>query len=137
MSHRSFSSTLRAFARAAAQAERPRRRAQSQAEAAAKRALRDAERQAKADAKEAAQDHLAEQIEEAEMLSEEVHEREQAVETLLARALTMNPAIDLQARMKTFIPAKFDEQGWPSDPPQKVGGAPAPEGAGRARGGAA
>lgn len=111
---------MRSLARAAAQAERARQRAQNQVGAAARRRLRDAERQARASAKEAAQDYLAAQIEEAETLSREVREREHAVETLLARALTVNPAIDLQARVKTFIPARFDERGWPSDPPQKV-----------------
>lgn len=89
MRHRSFSSAMRSIARAAAQAERARQRAQSQAEAASKRALRDAERQARVDAREATRDHLTAQIGEAEMLSLGVREQEQAIETLLARALTV------------------------------------------------
>lgn len=109
MRRRSFSSTMGSLARAAAQAERARQRA-----------LRDAERQAKADAREAARDHLAAQVEEAGALSREVLAREHAIETLLARALTMNPAIHLQARMKVFVAASFDERSWPSDPPPKV-----------------
>jgi restriction system protein len=111
---------MRSLARAAAQAERASQRARNQAEAAARRALRDAERQAKSSAKEAARDYLAAQVEEAETLSREVHEREQAIETLLAQALAMNPAIDLQKRIKAFVPASFDEQNWPSDLPVKV-----------------
>ncbi len=99
---------MRSFARAAAQAERARQRARDQADAAARRALRDAERQAKADAKEAARDYLAAQIEEAETLSREVREQEQAIGTLLVRALAVSPAIDLQQRIKTFVPARFN-----------------------------
>ena len=119
-------------------------------------------RQARTDEREAARDDVAAQVEEAETLSREVREQEQAAETLLARALTANPAIDLQARMETFLPATFDERDWPFKPPHKIlprtpgifarmvpgasarhrrrvlgSGASAPEGTGRARGGSA
>ena len=109
MRRRSFSSAMRSIGRAAAEAERARQRA-----------LRDAERQAKAAAREAARDRLTAQMEKTESLSSEVREQEHAIETLLARALTVNPAVDLQARMKAFIAAQFNERRWPSDPPLKV-----------------
>ncbi|MGE0419198.1 MAG: restriction endonuclease [Acetobacteraceae bacterium] len=111
---------MRSLARAAAQAERARQRSQNQADAAARRAFRDAARQAAADAKAAAKDYVIAQIEEAETLSREVHARELAIETLLTRALAINPAVDLRMRIKSFVPARFDEHRWPSEPPLKL-----------------
>ncbi|HEY1933118.1 MAG TPA: hypothetical protein VGG99_13980 [Acetobacteraceae bacterium] len=88
------------MARAAALAERARQQARNRQETAGRRELREAERAAKADARDAARDHLAAQMEESETLTREVSDRETAIETLLARALAANPAIDLQAKIK-------------------------------------
>lgn len=120
MRHRSFSSTMRSLARAAAEAERARMRAQAQQDAAARRTLREAERQAKAYARDAARDHVASQLEEAAALSRETSERETAIETLLSGALAENPAVNLEARITTFVPGVFNEKPWPSEPPHKV-----------------
>src|SRR5690348_10928122 len=110
---------MRSLARSAVQAERSR-------QTAAQRALRETERKAKADAKQAAQNYLTSQVEETEALSREVRDREQAIETLLARALNAPPAIDLSTRIKPFNPAKFDESKWPSNRPYKEAFAPLP-----------
>ena len=100
---------MRAMARVAAEAERARQRA-----------LREAERQAKADAREAIRDHFAARIDEAEARSQEVQQREQAIETLLASALTKNPAVNLQKKIKPFVSTRFNESVWPSDEPLKI-----------------
>ena len=92
------------------------------------RGLRDAERQAKADAKEAARLHIASQMEEAEELTIAVRERDEAINSLLARALTANPTIDLKATLKVFQSARFDEPRWNLLPPEESHFAPNPPG---------
>lgn len=120
MSRRSFSSSMRALARAAARAERARQQAQARQEAADRRAARDAQRQAKADAKEASRLYLVAQADEAEALSREIREREQAIDRLLRRALSKNPAIDLNSRLLPFVPGKFDERPWAASGPTQA-----------------
>ena len=128
MRHRTFGASMGAILRAAAQAERARQQAQARQEAATRRAVREAERRTRADAKEAARDHVAAQIEEAEALTQEVRQREKAIETLLTRALAKNPAIDLNEKVKRFEPARFDERRWPLSPPNKATFAAEPQG---------
>lgn len=128
MSRRSFGSTMRMIAREAARAERARQQAQMRQHAANIRGLRDAERQAKADAKEAARLHIASQLEEAEELTIAVRERDEAINSLLARALTANPTIDLKATLKVFQLARFDEPRWNLLPPEESHFAPNPPG---------
>lgn len=104
-----FSSTIRAVARIAAQAQREQQRA-----------LRDATRQAKAEAREAVRDYLTARTDEAEALSQEIQEREQDIETLLANALAANPALDLRSRFQAFVPENFNESKWSLAPPQRM-----------------
>ena len=80
----------------------------------ARRNVREAERQAKTDAKEAARDHLAAQLGEVEALTHEICDREGAIEYLLAHALTRNPMVDLNAKLKTFRRKTFNEAPWTS-----------------------
>ncbi len=117
MRHSSFNAGLRAMARAAAQAERARQRR-----------ARDAERYARQTAKDAARDHLAAQLGEAEALTRELREQEEAIEALLTRALAIDPAIDLTTRIQTFTPAQFDERKWELSPPDRATFVVAPPG---------
>jgi restriction system protein len=117
---------MRMVVREAARAERAQQQAGARLEAAHRRAMREAERQAKADTKEAARLHLASQMEEAELLTREIHEREQAINTVLTRALAKNPAIDLEAMLKTFAPVRFDEKPWMSSAPDRNSFMPPP-----------
>lgn len=120
MSRRSFGSVMRAIAREAAHAERTRQQAVARQQAAHRRALQDTERQAKADGKEAARLHLAAQMEEADALTREVEDCETAIETLLARALARNPAVNLDGLLKIFEPGCFDERPWVSSAPSEA-----------------
>ena len=63
---------------------------------------------------------LAAQMDETEALTREVREREEAIETLLAHALTRDPAIDLNARLKMFDRGRFDDRPWTLPPPDKT-----------------
>ena len=119
MRHRSFSSTMRSLARAAAQAERARQRAEGEALVIATRSAREADRRARAAAKDAERDYIAARMEETEALNLELRAQERAIESLLASALARSPAVDLEKKIKTFNPAVFDESRWPSDPPLK------------------
>ncbi len=126
MAARSFSSSMRAFARAAAQAERARQRDQKQQEVTARRMLRDAERNTRLAAKEAARDYLSAQIEEAEARTREIREQELMMETLLAHSLTLDPTKNtfsnqkISHGIKTFAASAFDELRWPAVEPRKV-----------------
>ncbi len=121
MSRRSFGWRMRAIARYVGRAERARQQEQARLQAANYRALRVAERNAKADAKEAVRLHVAVQMEEAEALTREISDRENAIRTLLTRALAKDPGVDLNAMMTKFEPAKFDEQPWISAAPEPEG----------------
>jgi restriction system protein len=94
----------------------------------AARAARAHERQMKADAQAAARQHVASRIEEADELSQQVQEREQAIERLLARALSKNPAIDLLATQKGFHAKRFDDPKWHGARPDLKAFAPAEPG---------
>ncbi|HEV3078459.1 MAG TPA: restriction endonuclease [Gemmataceae bacterium] len=67
-------------------------------------------------------------MEETEALTREIREREEAIETLLARALRKDPALDLNARLGTFDPASFDERPWSSALPDRAAFLPDPPG---------
>lgn len=95
-------------------------RAAAQAERARQRRARDAERYVRQTAKDAARDHLAAQLGEAEALTRETREREEAIETLLTRALAIDPTIDLGARIQTFTPVQFDAGIWNLSPPDRA-----------------
>lgn len=116
---RSFSATVRAMANAAAQAERARQRARNQMEAAEKRASQNRDRQAAADAKDAARVYLAMRLEEVEALTKDIREREAAIDTVLSRSLDTNPSINLNDRVKAFVPETFNEHHWVIDQPLK------------------
>ena len=118
MRHRSFSTTMRAVVRATAQAKRARERAYAQQIASHRRALRDAEILAKVDAREAAKAHLAGQLDEADVLTKEIREAEQAIEGLLSTALSTRPAVNLEDMLTTFEVSHFDESRWPQIEPE-------------------
>lgn len=95
--------------RAAAQAERDR-----------ERQARNAERYAKQIAKDAVRDHHSAQSAKADALTRETREREESIETLLTRALSVDPAIDLSARIHTFTPIQFDDRKWDLTAPNRA-----------------
>ena len=103
---------MRAAARAAARAERSRQQAHARHAAAQRRAIKAHEAQTKADAREAARLYAVSRAEEAVDLTNEVQERERAIETLLTHALNRDPKIPLRAGVRRFSPAKFDESPW-------------------------
>jgi restriction system protein len=105
MSRRGFGSTMRMIAREAARAERSRQHA-----------------------KEATRLHVTSQMEESEDLTIAVRERDEAISSLLARALTTNPAIDLKATLTVFRAARFDESRWNLLSPEETHFAPEPPG---------
>ncbi len=59
-------------------------------------------------------------MDETDALTREVREREETIEALLAHALTRDPAIDLNARLKAYNHRRFDEGPWTLSPPDKA-----------------
>jgi restriction system protein len=128
MSRRSFGTSIRMIARAAAQAERANQQAQARAASAQIRAINIASRQQKADAKEAARLYITSRTEEADDLNQSIQERETAITSLLTRALSKNPKVYFEATRKSFSAAKFDVALWNSSLPKWTDFQPEPQG---------
>jgi hypothetical protein len=103
MSRRSFTSSMRMIARAAAHAERARQQAEARQRATTARQIRDAERRTKADVKEAARLYVASRMEEIDEMSRELQAREAAITGLLSRALKQSPAVPVSAELEPFV----------------------------------
>jgi restriction system protein len=119
MSRRSFTSSMRIIARAAAQAERARQQAEARQRAATARQIRDAERRTKADAKEAARLYIASRMEEVDDMNRDLQAREAAITGLLIRALKQSPAVPVSAIPEPFVAGKFDDAPWQASPPKR------------------
>jgi restriction system protein len=117
MSRRSFGTSMRMIARAAAQADRAHQQSQSRQHSAHIRELRNAERQAKADVKETARLYLESRVEEAEESTREIQAREAAIDGVLSQALAQNPAINLRGTLKSFAALRFNDSQWTSSQP--------------------
>jgi restriction system protein len=121
MSRRSFTSSMRMIARAAAQAERARQQAEARERAATARQIRDAERRTKADAKEAARLYIASRMEEVDEMNRDLQTRETAITGLLTQALRQGPAVPVSAVLEPFVAGTFDETPWQASAPKRDG----------------
>jgi hypothetical protein len=119
MSRRSFTSSMRMIARAAAQAERARQQAEVRQRAATARQIRDAERRTKADAKEAARLYVASRMEEVDEMNRNLQAREAAIAGLLTQALRQSPAVPVSAVLEPFVAGTFDEAPWQAFAPKR------------------
>ncbi len=119
MRHRSFASSMRTLARAAAQAERARHQAEARQRAAAAREERQAAIRARADAKEATRAYIAARTEEVDELNHEIEDRGAAINCLLSGALKKRPAVPPSAVMEPFAAAIFNKAPWAAMPPNR------------------
>ena len=126
MSRRSFTSSMRMIARAAAQAERARQQAEARQRAATARQIRDAERRTKeaerrtkADTKEAAQLYVASRMEEVDEMNRDLQAREAAITGLLIQALEQSPTVPVSAELEPFVAGTFNEAPWQASAPKR------------------
>jgi hypothetical protein len=95
-----------AFLRQLERAERARQQTITRQNAANERAGRNAVRQTKADAKESERLYLSSRSEEADELTAAIRNRDEAIATLLIRAVKCDPAVDLGACFQDLTPEK-------------------------------
>lgn len=117
---RSFGAAMRQMAREAARAERERQRSAARQQTASLRAQRESLRQAKVDNKEAARLYTASRVDEAEQLTRELSDREEAIDRLLSNALKKNPKIELASELKIYHQGCFSEEAWTSKAPDPL-----------------
>ena len=94
-------------------------------------AIRDAKTQAREEretAREVEQAGLERNLDAAAAVGRETAARLAAIEHLLTSALNRDPAIDLTADIRPFVPRSFDEGRWPLVPPDQASFEPKPPG---------